>query len=229
MAEWNIAFRLLDNFPHPNLRVQCGKVPLPRLFENFPEAKDDIIKFAVKNLTTLTIESVHDFVINNVVPKLFELWKKEEMDSSNWKDDSEFLTTEMFLRDHGIISIGVTMVWQWMQDLGFSYDMRKKNFYIDGHERDDVVEHRLSFSTKYLTKYEPRCQRWMQLPREEALLIEGVNIEFGYSYINPTTNIELREFHDDYCHTISGLQEKAACMSVRAPPGSKPLMMLRQD
>jgi hypothetical protein len=31
VANWNIAFRLLENFPHPNPRVQCGKVPLPRL------------------------------------------------------------------------------------------------------------------------------------------------------------------------------------------------------
>ena len=29
VADWNIAFQRGDNFPHPNPRVQCGKVPLP--------------------------------------------------------------------------------------------------------------------------------------------------------------------------------------------------------
>jgi hypothetical protein len=48
VADWNIAFRRGDSFPHPNPRVQCGKVPLPRLFEKFPEAKDSIVAFAVK-------------------------------------------------------------------------------------------------------------------------------------------------------------------------------------
>ena len=76
VADWNIAFRRGDNFPHPNPRVQCGKVPLPRLFEKFPEAKDSIVAFAVKNLTTLTLESLHEFTITKLMQDLFEIWPK---------------------------------------------------------------------------------------------------------------------------------------------------------
>jgi hypothetical protein len=53
VANWNILYRSLDNFPHPNPYVQCGKRPLPRLFEAFPSAKDDIASFAVRKLATL--------------------------------------------------------------------------------------------------------------------------------------------------------------------------------
>ena len=62
VALWNIEFRMLKNFAHPNPRAQGGKRAMPLLFEKFPEAKDAIERFAVKKLATLTIEAVHDFV-----------------------------------------------------------------------------------------------------------------------------------------------------------------------
>ena len=52
-------FRRFECFLHPNLYVQCGKRPLPQLLEVYPDAKDQIVSFGIKNLATLTIESVH--------------------------------------------------------------------------------------------------------------------------------------------------------------------------
>ncbi|KAI2489704.1 hypothetical protein MHU86_24871 [Fragilaria crotonensis] len=70
VANWNKLFRQFDGFPHPNPYVQCGKRPLPRLLELFPDAKDQIVSFGIKNLATLTIESVHDFLVTSVIPRL---------------------------------------------------------------------------------------------------------------------------------------------------------------
>jgi hypothetical protein len=231
VANWNIAFRLLENFPHPNPRVQCGKVPLPRLFEKFPEAKDSIVTFAVEQIATLTLESVHEFTVTKLIPKLFTIWKEEESKMSLWQTDAEFLTEELFLENHGLKTVGLTTVWRWMKNLGFSYDMRKKSFYVDGHERSDVVEDRNSFCTDYLTVYEPRCLRWVQLRKDDVVKIDGAIIDFGYNYVDPTTGIEMVEFHVDYCHKIDGLKENTVNlqMSVRAPQGSKPLMIVGQD
>ena len=107
--------------------------------------------------------------------------------------------------------------------------MRKKSFYVDGHERSDVVAYRNSFCTDYLTVYEPRCLRWVKLRKDKAMMMDGVRVEFGYAYVDPETRIEMVEFHVDYCHGITGLKDEAPHMSVRAPPGSKPLMILGQD
>jgi hypothetical protein len=221
VATWNITFRRADNFPHPNPRVQCGKVPLPRLFEEFPEAKDIFVAFAVKNLTTLTLESLHEFTITKLMPELFGIWKKEQSKSSKWQDDSEFLTMELFLESLGLSTIALTTVWRWMHDLGFSYDTRKKSFYVDGHERSDVVAYRNSFCTDYLTVYEPRCLRWVQLPKDKAMAMDGVNVEFGYEYDDSETSIRMVEFHVDYCQKINGLKDEVPRMSVRAPTGTK--------
>jgi hypothetical protein len=67
-----------EGFPHPNPYVQCGKRPLPRLLEVFPDAKDQIVSFGIKNLATLTIErSVHNFLVTSVIPRLARTWLSE--------------------------------------------------------------------------------------------------------------------------------------------------------
>ena len=198
VALWNIEFRMLKNFAHPNPRAQGGKRAMPLLFEKFPEAKDAIERFAVKKLATLTIEAVHDFVHTELVPKLFEIWRTDERLVNQWESDEEFITPEMFLKEHGLVSVSMTTVWRWMHDLGFSYDTRRKSFYVDGHEREDVVAYRVKFCTKYLTEYEPRCHRSVQLPKREAQAIEDVDIDYGYDYVEPATNANYVEFHVDY-------------------------------
>ena len=76
-SEWNGVFRTLEAFPHPNPYVQCGKRPLPRLLEIFPDAKEQIVASSIKNLATLTIEGVHDFIVSTVIPRLAGVWKKD--------------------------------------------------------------------------------------------------------------------------------------------------------
>ena len=66
LAKWNMVFRRSECSLHPNQYVQCGKQPLPRLLEISPDAKDQIVAYGIKNLATLTIEGVHDFIVNTV-------------------------------------------------------------------------------------------------------------------------------------------------------------------
>ena len=70
IANWNKVLQRFECFPHPNPYVQCGKRPLPPLLEIFPNAKDQIISFGIKNLATLSMESVHDLLVTKVIPRL---------------------------------------------------------------------------------------------------------------------------------------------------------------
>jgi hypothetical protein len=108
VTAWNIAFRRGENFPHPNPQVRCGKVPLPSLFEEFPEAKDSFVAFAVNNLTELTLESLHEFTTTKLMHDLFEIWQREQSESWQWQGDSEFLTMERFLETHGLRTVSLT-------------------------------------------------------------------------------------------------------------------------
>jgi len=37
---------------------------------------------------------------------------------------------------------------RWLQRMGFTYKQFHKSIYVDGHERDDVVEYRTEFLSK---------------------------------------------------------------------------------
>jgi hypothetical protein len=77
IAEWNKIYWKLECFPHPYAYVQCGKRTLPQLLETFPNAKEQIVAFGMRNLTTLTIEGVHDFIVSTVIPRLVIVWRDD--------------------------------------------------------------------------------------------------------------------------------------------------------
>ena len=245
VANWNKVFRRRESFPHPNPYVQCGKRPLPPLLEIFPDAKDQIVSFGIKNLATLTIESVHDFVVSTVVPRLARMWQSEQMASESCSDgieqpvnNNDGESFDSFLNAHRLESLSLTTIWRWMRLLGFQYDIRKKSFYVDGHERDEVVANRSAFCKRYLTDYEPYCNRWVRLSVDEAKTIKDLNINFGYSYLDIVSNEERIEFHVDYWNRIvaddttnqqSSHQQMKPATSIRVSPQTRPLMIVGQD
>jgi hypothetical protein len=64
--------------------------------------------------------------------------------------------------------------------------VRRKSFYVDGHEREDVVANRQTFCETYLTKLEPYCNQWIQLPvaRKAMMMKKGLDIGFGHHYFD---------------------------------------------
>ena len=250
VANWNKVFRRCEGFPHPNPYVQCGKRPLPPLLEVFPDAKDQIVSFGVKNLATLSIESVHDFIVSKVIPRLASTWQREKMASASNSDSVEHTTTadvsdgdtssirNAFLNAHSLESMSLTTAWRWMRLLGFQYDTRKKSFYVDGHEREDVVSARSVFCKRYLTEFEHYCNRWVQVSVDEAKTINDLNVDFGYSYFDIITNQERLEFHVDYWNRVIAAtdtnqqmiqKEKKPTTSIRVSSQTRPLMIIGQD
>jgi hypothetical protein len=143
-----------------------------------------------------------------------------------------------FLNAHRLESMSLTTTWRWMRLLGFQYDSRKKSFYVDGHEREDVVGARSAFCKHYLTDYEPYCKRWVQISVGEAKTISDLNVDFGYSYFDIVGNQEKLEFHVDYWNRIiaaadanqqSIQNEKKPTTSVRVSSQTRPLIIVGQD
>jgi hypothetical protein len=263
VANWNKAFRKFECFPHPNPYVQCGKRPLPRLLEAYPDAKEQIVSYGLGNLAMLTIESLHDFILSKVFPRLTKTWMREQndmtaaagrsssaSDSVAYSNDAVQNAIPTFLHNHGLQSMGLSTTWRWMRLLGFNHDAKKKSFYVDGHERDDVVTNRTEFCKRYLTEYEPYCKRWVQLPLVEATSIRDIDIGFGYTYFDIIADKHMIEFHVDYWNRqitqvsvsrtgdnidmllesqLQIYQEKKATTSIRVSSKAKPIMIIGQD
>jgi hypothetical protein len=252
VSNWNIAFRKYESFPHPNLSVQCGKQPLPRLLEVYPCAKEQIVSFGLKNLAHLSIEAVYQFILSTVVPRLAALWIKESLDdaatTSSTPSSSNNSTTGanedddvvlLFLRAHRRKNFSFSTSWKWMRLLGFDYNNRRKSYYVDGHEREDVVAHRHSFCKNYLTMLEPYCRRWIQVPLSEAATMKTLDADIGHHYFDIISNESRVEFHVDYWRSCLARlkaseetlphREIEARTSIRKPTSVRPLMIIGQD
>jgi len=197
---------------------------------------EEIIQFGVKSLTTLTVESVHSFCHDKLIPKLFEQWKLdiERSSGSGNTDQNRLLTKEMFLHEHRITSLSIPTCWRWLHRLGFTYNTQRKGYYVDGHERSDVVASRKAFCEVYLTDIEPRCLRWIQVSQIELETTHSIlNPEFGYRFVDANGEPHV-EFHVDYC-TSQEIKDnelligKNPRISVRVPPESTPIEVFGQD
>ncbi len=62
-----------------------------------------------------------------------------------------------------------------MRLLGMKYETERKSFYVDGHEREDVVDYRIWFVNTYLNReWEPHCLRFVQLSPEQDAKIPNL-------------------------------------------------------
>jgi hypothetical protein len=50
------------------------------------------------------------------------------------EDDQYENDNKMLLGEYGLKVLSISIVYQWMRALGFKYEVRKKGFYVDGHE-----------------------------------------------------------------------------------------------
>jgi len=225
LSDYNIEFRSGEAFEHPNRAVMCGKKHVPSIFQAYPEAKQALIAFCLANLKRLSLEVVRDHLRTVIIPHLFEVWN---VDQQQYEMDNE-LTVDDFLERHGLKNVSIPTCCRYMKFLGFTYQEKRKSYYVDGHERSDVIADRNKFCRRYLTEYEPRCLRWIQVKAEEAVDINGELIKFGYRYLDDEDATSMVEFHVDDVAGQEHLSTIPAKMSVRAPENSRPLMIHGQD
>jgi hypothetical protein len=229
VAAWNMTYQQFEGFPHPNPYVGCGKRPLPTLLEVFPDAKDQIVPYAIKNLVKLTIKGVHNFFVSKVIPRLMKLLKSDTSLSSTTTsiaatgNHTQHATTSTttnegitdvdpvrsFLATYQLGSLSLTTAWRSMRLLGFHYVTREKSFYVEGHEREDVVANCNKFCQDYLTECETYCCQRVQLSLEYTSTINGLDLQFGYHYENIIAGTSYIEFHVNYWNRFSATTEAA--------------------
>jgi hypothetical protein len=144
---------------------------VPPILSYFPEMKDMIRRYALSNLTSLTRDRVHNYLHEVAVPKVHQKNNKKLAE-----DDLPQLSLEDFLFQYRLKTLSIETTGRWMSYLGFTYTRRKMSYYVDGHEREDVVADRKLFCQRYLNVHEIRTFRWLQLTHEQAKIL-NVSIE----------------------------------------------------
>jgi hypothetical protein len=178
---------------------------LPPLFIENPDAMDAFKKYGVDNLKDLSVEMMHTYVLETLVPKMMARLESTESDEeegghglvSSEPQSSE--KTKVFLKSYGMDKVSMTTVLNWMNVVGFRYTNRSKHYFLDGHEKLDTLAYRPVFTKRYLA-HEVQSHQWIQLTvvasnklEAQGLVAKGI----GYSYLDPTENVDIVEYHVD--------------------------------
>ncbi|KAI2509704.1 hypothetical protein MHU86_4686 [Fragilaria crotonensis] len=253
VAGWNILLRAnREHFPMPNPKI-LKKRPLPDLLEYFrDEITSPWLGYCIENLADLTVEMARNHLVTSLIPSaaaartinidvvdnneiIGEVLQEEEGGSSMQQKTIKGCLLRVYLES----PISLSTTWRWLRRLGFTYDTRKKSFFVDGHERANVVFRRNEFCTHYLTKLESRAHRWIQVTaetveewrREKKMSDDDSR---GYKYTSDD-NKDMVEFHVDdldllhkHAETM-GFGAFGGNLSVRKAQDEKPLMIFGQD
>ena len=222
VIHWFWQYRTKDCFVNTRAHSK-SKDSLSSFLASNPDAVESLISYCNNNLSTLSVERVHHYIIDDLIPKLVQTIALDR--------GSEY-TKKTFLEEHKLTKFNLSTTYRWMTKLGFSYHPRKKCYYVDSHESPENVKYRKHFIDRYF-QYELRAHCWLSISKEERdkLVLEGeIDEHLGYKY--ELNDKQLYEFHvDDH------VSFQARCdflpyggyLSVRMPPGSKKIMLFGQD
>jgi hypothetical protein len=138
-------------------------------------------------------------------------------------------------------------VYKWMEHLGFRYQPRMKCYYVDGHEKTEVIAYRRNFVRRYFEQ-EQRMFRWIQIPLLEVEAMEEAGeLQKGMGQLynanatgqrltttdmndNNTIWVEFHiNDHPSFQKRMSSSTEFGGNLCVFKPPGSRPLIGFGQD
>jgi hypothetical protein len=227
VSVWNRLFRRSGKFSHPNNYVANGiKQPKPKIFALFPQAVAMVNEFVLRRLDHITSEMVQYELISKIIPALEEEAVKEKV-----AEEYDYIS--------GLVEKppSKSTVLRWMHYLDFSNDKVKKSYYVDGHEKEEQVQHRSKFISTYLSEIEPFMHRWVQMTLAnydkliQSLICKDEQvISSGHKYWNHVTNEWWMEFHvDDYNFVNCDVSPYGGNLSVRMPEGRKPIIIFGQD
>jgi len=176
--------------------------------------------YAKERLKDLDSKLILDYLHETLIPKMMI--------------DENITNKKKFLKKYGLTKLCPRTVINWLHALGFRYEEHRKNFYVDNHEDPATVRYRWKFVSRYLLM-EKRSHRWIQIKKSEMLHLSKqypVLLQVGCEYVNKETDVEMVEYHVDTIPEFQTRMENVKFggnLSVRIPPGVKPIIIIGQD
>jgi hypothetical protein len=107
---------------------------------------------------------------------------------------------KILLGKYGLKTMKMSTVCHWMKSLGFKHEVRRKGYYVDGHEKPSTIEYHKHFVSWYLT-YECRAHHLIQIDAKESSILKNKGLvpkDSGYRY-KTKNGEEMVEYHVESC------------------------------
>jgi hypothetical protein len=163
------------------------KNQLPPFLEQNQDVTATIKQYCKEHLGELSVEFVFDYLHHTILPNLVkDIYgsSKEELGDEKYQE-----ALRQVLKPYRLTCISISTVSRWINVLGFKYELRKKGYYVDGHEKPATIEYRKAFCERYLA-HEARMHRWVQVKEEVAKALEekgDITPGSGYYYYDQAT------------------------------------------
>ena len=152
---------------------------------NMPQDVTVAIKqYFREHLHELSVELLCEYINEIVLPKMIR-----ESTGAVPTDEVYINDVKVLLGKYGLKTISVSTVFWWMKCLGFKCAVRKKGYYVHGHEKPGTIEYRKHYVSRYLT-YEPRAHCWIQIDAKESTAIENKGCDKSLDLLGSDPNIE---------------------------------------
>jgi hypothetical protein len=152
-------FCLMCNFTIGSLP---GKHNLPPLLQENRDVSLKIQAYTRENLLELSVELIMEYLHNTIIPNLV----KQSTGVGPEEEAYVSIKKELF-EQYGLKKLCISTVYRWMRALGFKFEVHKKGFYVDGHEKPATLHYRKKFISWYMN-YERCMHRWIQLTKKRA-------------------------------------------------------------
>jgi hypothetical protein len=239
-AKWSRTVRnwYQEFWKERNIKVKI--LPEKHNMPPFLQQNQDVLvankQYLREHLHELSEELLCEYIHETVLPKM-----TRESTGAVPTDEVYVNDVKVLLGKYGLKTISVSTVRRWMKCLGFKYGVRKKGYYVDGHEKPGTIEYPKHFVSRYLT-YERRAHRWIQIDAswiqidaKESTAIENKSLvprDSGYRYMTENGE-EMVEYHVDSCTEFQERMHSetkfGGNLSVRMNREEKPLLMFGHD
>jgi hypothetical protein len=177
VMQWLHDYRRECCFVNPSAsRARFWKDKKPTIFSNNSDLYDAFMAYTNDNLSTLSGEMMRSYLFDIALPELANKIRQRRR--------LREYTVQQLLQENCVSKLTLKTVYNWMSQLGFSYDDHRKIYFVDSHESIENVKYRSEFISRY-KDYEMRSHCWISIPIErfEMMVEKGELIkEQGYRY-----------------------------------------------
>jgi hypothetical protein len=138
-----------------------------------------------------------------------------------------------------LVKLSVSTMYRWMRKLGFRYEVRKKCYYVDTHEKPENCRYRKQYAREY-RQLELRMHRWIQFKQRYFVFLQDTAefkkhklVSNGYKY-HSERNGPMIELHvDDHPFFQQKMNKPhhifGGDLSIHNPNQNRPLIAFGQD
>jgi hypothetical protein len=113
------------------------------LFYKNPDLFHSFNSYVRQNLDTLSAKNIHKFLFEKAFPELLRNINE------NRSEGEVEVTVNMLLAESMLKCLSISTIHNWMRQLGFKYEVRKKTYYVDSHEKTGNVIYWVNFIQCY--------------------------------------------------------------------------------